>query len=251
MFKLIILIIVGVIAYWYFTEWKKASPKQKKTWLIKGGMAAFLAILLFLVATGRIHLLVAAVAGLLPFLRRSIGLLRYLPFLSRLVVQAKGTAGNANRSSVKTRLVQLQLDHDAGRISGKVLLGPLAGRDLDTLSLADMNNLFALALAQSPDSLPLIEAFCAGKFGPSWRQQFGFDQAAGTGSSAQGFAPPLSVDDALQILGLEQGATKKQVIEAHRKLIQKFHPDRGGSNYLAYMINEAKAVLIAFLAQGG
>ncbi|PID42813.1 MAG: molecular chaperone DnaJ [Gammaproteobacteria bacterium] len=258
MSKLVILIIVGVIAYLYFTEWKKASPERKKSMLIKGGVGAFLVTLVILVVTGRLHILFAAIAGALPFLRRSMGLLRYLPFLRKLISQASGsTAGNANRSSVKTRLVQLELDHSIGKISGRVLTGALAGRDMDTLSMEEIISLFELAMARSPDSLPLIEAYCAGRFGPTWRQQFGFDHAAGAESSNGGKSSTgargnsLSVNDALQILGLEKGATKKQVIAAHRKLIQKFHPDRGGSNYLAHMINEAKSVLIAFLERKG
>jgi hypothetical protein len=54
----------------------------------------------------------------------------------------------------------------------------------------------------------------------------------------------MSIEEAYEILGLSCGATKQQVILAHRKLIQKIHPDRGGNTYLASKINLAKQVLI-------
>lgn len=74
-----------------------------------------------------------------------------------------------------------------------------------------------------------------------------FSQGKATGNNSR---PPhqtpvlMGVDEALEILGLQPNTNKAEIIEAHRKLIQKIHPDRGGSNYLAGQINQAKDTLL-------
>lgn len=70
----------------------------------------------------------------------------------------------------------------------------------------------------------------------------------GARSSGTAQRPPpksgMSKDEALAVLGLQPGATQEAIIKAHRELIQKLHPDRGGSTHLASQINEAKRVLL-------
>jgi len=66
-------------------------------------------------------------------------------------------------------------------------------------------------------------------------------------SSKQTGAGParMSRAQALDILGLAPDAQREDIIRAHRELIQKVHPDRGGSTHLAAQINQAKDVLLA------
>jgi curved DNA-binding protein CbpA len=54
----------------------------------------------------------------------------------------------------------------------------------------------------------------------------------------------LTESEALEILGLEPGSSDEQIIQAHRELMQKIHPDRGGNNYMATKLNLARDLLL-------
>jgi hypothetical protein len=97
------------------------------------------------------------------------------------------------------------------------------------------------------DSAQVLEAYLDRNFSDEagWREKA---QTQGTGDQS------ISVDEskmtkllALEILGLEELLGRKQVIKAHRSLMQKLHPDRGGSDYLAKRINAAKTFLLELL----
>ncbi len=54
----------------------------------------------------------------------------------------------------------------------------------------------------------------------------------------------MSRAEALQVLGLVGNPTENEIRETHKKLLKDFHPDKGGSDYLASKINQAKDVLL-------
>ena len=54
---------------------------------------------------------------------------------------------------------------------------------------------------------------------------------------------PMSRDEALAVLGLKPGASSEDARSAHKRLMKEFHPDKGGSDYLAAKINQAKDIL--------
>ena len=57
-------------------------------------------------------------------------------------------------------------------------------------------------------------------------------------------AKVTSKDEAYKILGLDFDATKDDIISAHKELIRKNHPDKGGSDYLSSKVNEARDILL-------
>ena len=81
----------------------------------------------------------------------------------------------------------------------------------------------------------------------AWKFFSGFRKSGGRQQHAPPPGDSMDIAEAYQILGLASGATEREIIEAHRKLMQKIHPDRGGSDYLAARINQAKEVLLAAL----
>jgi len=67
---------------------------------------------------------------------------------------------------------------------------------------------------------------------------------AGTGDQRAPVAGAMTEREACDILGVTPGCTREEVVAAHRKLMQKVHPDRGGNDYLAAKLNEARDLLI-------
>ena len=61
-----------------------------------------------------------------------------------------------------------------------------------------------------------------------------------TGPSSSG----MNEDEARAVLGVGPNVTREEIIGAHRRLVQRFHPDRGGSDYLAAKLNAAKDLLL-------
>ena len=72
----------------------------------------------------------------------------------------------------------------------------------------------------------------------------GGDEQSQTGLQFSRYFSDFSPDEALKILGLESGASKEDIGKAHKRLMQRLHPDRGGSDYLAAKINAAKDQLV-------
>ncbi|RMA78862.1 DnaJ domain-containing protein [Umboniibacter marinipuniceus] len=61
---------------------------------------------------------------------------------------------------------------------------------------------------------------------------------------SQASTSTMTRSQALKILGLNDGATPEEIKSAHRELMAKYHPDRGGNEFLAAQINEARDQLL-------
>ena len=54
----------------------------------------------------------------------------------------------------------------------------------------------------------------------------------------------MTKKEALEILGLDENATKEDIIKSHQKLIKKNHPDIGGSDWVTKKLNKARDILL-------
>lgn len=134
----------------------------------------------------------------------------------------------------------MKLDHDLGEISGEVLKGRFAGRTLSELDLNSLLQLREEVMGRDQDSIALIESYLDRIYPNDWRK-------AGSSQEEQkssGAPADMTREEALEILGLSPNSLPGEIIAAHRRLIQKLHPDRGGSDYLAAKINRAREVLL-------
>ncbi len=144
-------------------------------------------------------------------------------------------------STVETQFLRMTLDHDTGVMSGEVRAGRYEGARLEDLTLEDLVALWHEVRAGDAQSAAVLEAYLDKLHGEDWRDAA---EGAGAAGSAGGGNAAMSREEALEILGLKAGADADEVRRAYRSLMQKLHPDHGGTNYLATKLNEAKRVLI-------
>lgn len=147
-------------------------------------------------------------------------------------------------SHMRSAVVEMELDHATGVISGTILAGPDEGTSLDRLSRMRCETVHRLCLRDDPEGARFLEAYLDRRF-PGWRA------ARDTEFDTWGRRPAdtprpggMTEDEAYEVLGLQKGATRDAVVRSHRSLIKKLHPDQGGSTDLAARVNEAKDVLM-------
>ncbi|MDD3448062.1 MAG: molecular chaperone DnaJ [Gammaproteobacteria bacterium] len=224
-----------------------ANWRDLGRWALVGGG---LALLLFLALTGRLNWLFALFAALIPLAQRLLRLLPAMGLARRAwasVRQRRAAAGTpgGQSSTVRTRYLHMTLDHDSGALAGEVVAGVYAGRRLDGMQLPELLDLLERC-RDDHQSVMVLETYLDRLHGDAWRDARSSGQAPG--AAADG---PMSRDEALRILGLGPGADRDAVIDAHRRLMQKLHPDRGGSDWLAAQINRAKGLLLDEGDKGG
>ena len=54
----------------------------------------------------------------------------------------------------------------------------------------------------------------------------------------------ITKNEAYEILGLKEGASKKEILQSYQTLMKKNHPDLGGSDWITKKLNEARDILL-------
>lgn len=236
-------IVLAVVAWLWI---RNQPPGLRRPAIIKLLLITAIIGLGLLALTGRLYVVAGLLAFLYPLLRR---------FLPGLILGhiargsggpgAGGEASSGNQSRVSTELLDMTLDHDSGEMTGKILKGPMANRSLSDLGEVEFIELLQFCREQDVDSARLLESYLDRRFGDSWRTDDPGDQTDQEGGEAsRNQGGELTEAEARDILGVDAGASRDDIIRAHRRMMQKMHPDRGGSTYFAARINEAKAKLL-------
>lgn len=221
--KLLFLVALLFLLFSGIKKYKKLSPERQRSMLLKVLIFGLAGVLLIGVITGRMHWMGAVIAGILPLLKFGIQTaMRLLPlWLSR----------SGGVASFKTEHLNVQITVQSGQVRGSIIQGPCAGKNIEDLTDDELTELENYYRDRDIKSYYLIRFARKGhKF-------------SGTQQQAPSFANP-SRDEALQILGLSGNPTREEIIAAHRRLINKLHPDRGGSNFLAARVNQARDILL-------
>lgn len=243
-FRLLLLLLLPLMAYYFVRSISQrySLSSRQNTYLFF--LVASLLVIAVLIAIGRlpVQFILAPLGVAATFL------LRMLPTLLRLLPMwhlFKGRSASAKSpkrdqvSTIRTEFFDMELRHDDGSMDGTVLKGVFIKRRLTTLQLPELLELYQ-ECSQDADSSQVLEAYIDREF-PEWREHAhaGKERAAAVADESS-----MTEALALEILGLDASADKEEITKAHRRLMQKMHPDRGGSDYLAQKINAAKDFLM-------
>lgn len=229
MVNFIIAVVIVFGGLWLIRKFAKTSPSQVPGLTRKLAGGALVALSGLLALRGMMTYAVPLFALGLGMLGQSAAFPNGFPW-------ARKSTGQKSR--VATAILAMELDHDSGTMTGQVLSGPFKGARLEEMDPNDLQSLYNHCARASDQSVSLLEAWLD-RNNPAWR-----DTWKGTDKARQSNSGTMSHDEALAVLGLKAGATNDDIRNAHRRLMKDFHPDRGGSDYLAAKINQAKDILL-------
>lgn len=235
MAQLLLLVLVLIVLWTAKRRYSSLTPSQQQGWKKKFPLVVVLAIILVLTLAGRLHWLGLALAGALFAVK---GLLTAVMRGWPLWRMYRKLRGGKDFSHLETASLRMVFDLDRGHFDGEVLDGPFQGRALSTLSRQQLDELMTWLKSRERESRLLLHAYLLRRFHGSG------DERTDDASQFAATTTDVTEDEAWRILGLKPGASAEDIVKAHRSLIQKLHPDRGGNDYLAAKVNAAKDQLL-------
>ncbi|MYI88696.1 MAG: molecular chaperone DnaJ [Gammaproteobacteria bacterium] len=238
---LILVLVIGLM--WIVSKiGSSASQVNRQKYFKLALLYGAVGILLVLILTAKLPAFFALILAAVPWIQRIIMLRSaYNMFKSWQGGPVPGSKPGQT-SDVKTKFLEMTLDHDSGEIQGEVIYGNFKGQRLDELSIDQLAELLVECQRKDQQSYSLLETYLSRMRPDEWQEYV--KEHAGEHAPPPG-ADEMTREEALEILGLDESASKQDIIEAHRILMQRNHPDRGGSTWVAARINRAKDVLLA------
>jgi hypothetical protein len=227
----LLLLIAAIVGLWYWWSYQKnLAENKRKPFLWRSGFWLILALSVYLIVTGRMHWLGAGIAALIPVLRTLLVWGTRAGPLLRLFGRFK-----TSPSQFRTEFLVISINFTTGSVEGEIISGDYSGKKLRELSQDELKLLSQQYKTVDKESYVLLQAYLirSGSNNDQAYQQYNPDNFN-----------ELTESEAFEILGLPNTASKDEVVKAHKRLMQRMHPDRGGSDYLAAKINAAKDQLV-------
>ncbi len=235
---LILAVVVGLM--WFFGRLGKTNPQDRIKFLKLAALYGGAGILLALILTGRLSAIFALLIAAIPWIQRIIIVRSAYNMFKTWKGPVQGSRPGQT-SDVRTKFLEVTLDHDTGNIIGTVTAGSYKSRTLDELDINELVDLLDTCRKKDPQSASVLETYLDRMRPDEWGA-YADEHEEQKGSTG---GDDMTREQALQVLGLSEGATREEIIEAHRVLMQRNHPDRGGSTFLAAQINRAKDLLLS------
>jgi hypothetical protein len=223
---LALLVLLGVM--WFMSWYGKAAPADRNKAIKTGLLYVVAGALLLLVVTGRIPVIFAAISAAIPIIHRVLAYRGLIGTVGRFAGQKFGA------TTFTTRWLIVEYDLGKRTLDGSITQGQFTGKKLSQLSELQLNSLLE-EVKDDFQSRAAVNAFIIARNGGR------YDQNAQPPPHTNG---KMTASQAYEILGLGADATDREVKQAHKRLMQKLHPDRGGSSYLASQINAARDTLL-------
>ncbi len=218
MIKLLVLIIlISVCIYIFFGN--QLSNKYKKYFII------FFIVVIgsLLIFSGKLNFLPVALAPALLFFRRISSLLSILNLFS------KSSFGSKFKPKINTKYLSIKIIVQTRQAIIEIINGEFKGRGFSSLSKNEVDKLLIELKENDPKGFNILNVI--------------INQTSNNGPQGSSTSQ-MSDEEALSILGLQNGANSQQIKKAYYDLMKKFHPDKDGNNYLSNLITEAKNKLL-------
>lgn len=236
MSRFLVLLCVVFIVWWLRRWWLTKGKHQSSSELISLALWGIAGITLFLFVIGKGNVVIALGAALLAVMK---GLFPWLQRAFPLLVWWR--KAKAQQRHLQSHVIDLKINPLTGELSGKVLSGEFKGESLSDLEQLQLQTLLDDLLLEDPKGVQLLAAYLEFRFGAQWQGMFQLNHYTANASSS---SHSMTEQEACEILGVTTQASAKEVNKAYKSLMQKVHPDRGGSEYLARLAGEAKETLL-------